>query len=317
MKSWQNLITLNRRISSKSELIPTWDSNPDEEQRPILVESWPRIVPSRRDSTGSCPPSTAHSGKEPSKDQPIRRHSFPESLGRRSQKRLLFFVTPTRSRRNSNMTATDHLEEELEKKRIENGTQGVTKYWVPLEDIQNLIRNAEVEKILRETRKLNDDSAHIKELKEFVFGKALRLFALLVSETLVQLLELFHQNDFGDEMFPIEQFKSTKPGWTIESMVAQEKRLTYEGREVKKKHIEKICQMSQWEFFVPIFEERNPVKELNQQYQMPFLREEETDKKNITNFSVVKHFVIHRSHLSFSNMSQIVRNDFTYYSIPI
>jgi hypothetical protein len=207
---------------------------------------------------------------------------------------------------------------------INNKRNGVKSYWVSFDSIQRLIGDAEAENILQETKKANDEAtnwtpAHIKRLKEFVFGKALRLFALLVFRNHVQLLELFYQNDFGDDMFPIEYLESTDqgtPGWTIESR-GTGKKVTYEGWEVEEgSSMEDICLLSQWQFFVPVFKESDPVNEFSPLCVMPFLGEEETDKKNITNFSVVRHFVIHRSHLSFSNIGQIVRNDFVYYPIP-
>jgi hypothetical protein len=223
------------------------------------------------------------------------------------------------------MATTRRLQLELRKNQmvINNKTDGVKRYWVSFDIIQNLIGDVEVEKILQETKKVKDEAttwtpAHIKRLKEFVFEKALRLFALLVSQSHVQLLELFYRSDFGDDMFPIEHVESTyqdPPGWTIESKRTG-KKVTYEGWEVGDLSIETIYRLWQWQFFVPVFKESDPVHEFSPLCQMPFLREEGTDKKNITNFSVVRHFVIHRSHLSFSNIGQIVRNDFVYYPIP-
>jgi hypothetical protein len=43
--------------------------------------------------------------------------------------------------------------------------------------------------------------------------------------------------------------------------------------------------------------------------QMPFLEEIKTEGNTQTNFSDVKHFIIHRSHLEFANVERIVRHN--------
>lgn len=190
-------------------------------------------------------------------------------------------------------------------------------YWVPFDRIQTLVQDAKVEKILKEVQQGHCEAAawtpeSIKRLKKFVCEKALRIFALLVSQDLVHLLELFYENDFGDEMFPIEESANKGTlGWTIKS-IKTEREVKYEVKIEKwDRTIRNICQ-HQWEFFVPVFKEGDPVYQFSPLCQVPFLREEEPDKKKVTNFSIVRHFVIHRCHLNFSNTDQIVRNDFRF-----
>jgi hypothetical protein len=312
MSSWQILTTIKRRSSSKNELFSSTDSSPLEDKRLGSVQSWPIIVPARRSSTESYPVRNKSKKSQSARRTP-RRHSFPANLGK-----VLSYVSPFRPRQNFGMAATSVLLAALEEKQTKIQIDGTTKKWISLLDIRSLVKVEEVEKILRETTGINHSPSHTKELKDFIFGKALRLFALLVLLEHVQMLELFYQNRFGDEMFPVRELPRTSysnRGWTIESIGRDKSRVSYKGREVTNREIESICSLFQWEVFVPVFDETNPVNDFNPLCQMPFLREEETEKKNVTNFSIVRHFVMHRSHLCFSNIGQIVRPGFSYKSV--
>jgi hypothetical protein len=165
----------------------------------------------------------------------------------------------------------------------------------------------------------------VEKLKEFVVKRAPRLFALLVHEKHVELLDHFYGNNFDDDMFPIELLGGTHKErdsddqtqifwtWTIES-TKNHKRISYRGKGVDDNAIDSMC-TRQWLFFVPVFgeDDDNPIDVFDQACQMPFIKELETggtDEAIQTNFSVVRHFVVDRSHLNFTNNEELVRNCF-------
>jgi ankyrin repeat protein len=198
---------------------------------------------------------------------------------------------------------------------VNSERDAISHKWISLASIKDLIRDAEVVTTLHETSAETGSwtVAYIEALKDFILKKALRLFALLVSQEQAQLLELFCINDFGDEMFPIkllepdegnETNRQNTPRWTIQS-IAKQTKVSYRGQRVEDYDIEGICELWQWQFFVPVFSQNDPVYVFDPRCHMPFLRELETME---TNFSVVRHFVIHRSHLDFRDINQIVRS---------
>jgi hypothetical protein len=207
---------------------------------------------------------------------------------------------------------------------IENERDGSSK-WIPVGSINSLIEDADVVTIFQEAKGAEEASwttDYIKKLERFVLLKARRLFALLVWQKRVQLVDFFCCNDFGDDMFPIRLLrpdkgqktdKQSKPKWTIESInnpTKTRKQISYRGHRVDDEDIDDICRFKQWHFFVPVFGENDPDYVFNPACHMPFLEELEPEKANETNFSVVRHFVIHSSHLKFTSNHEIVRNSF-------
>jgi hypothetical protein len=205
----------------------------------------------------------------------------------------------------------------------ENERDGSHK-WIPVGSINSLVENADVIAIIREARgaeEANWTMEYLNSLEKFVLLKARRLFALLVWQKHVQLLDLFYGNDFDDNMFPVKLLKlvkgqkfdkQSKPRWTIEStnslITSEPKRISYYKDDVDDEAIDDMCRYKQWIFFVPVFGEYNLAYVFSPACIMPFLDELDTEKTNQTNFSVVRHFVIHSSHLKFT--TKIVRNLF-------
>ena len=186
--------------------------------------------------------------------------------------------------------------------------------WIPLLSIENLITDSEVVAVLKAANKINLED-NVDKWKNFILGKAKRLFALLVRFKHVDWLDLFCRNDFGDNMFPITLLESdahtgtashSKPKWTIQSTrmrntISSEGLVDEDDREV----LEDICE-KQWIFFVPVFSPNDPAHVFERWRRMPFWKELESLPK--TNFSIVTRYVIHRSHLDFLDDDQIVRN---------
>lgn len=149
-------------------------------------------------------------------------------------------------------------------------------------------------------------------VRGFIFAKAKRLFSLLVRQEHFEWLSLFHSNDFGDENFPINfsvdrisnvwALKSCKTDTTISFEVTE--------REVNgisasdQDSLATFCDHHQWLIFVPIFSPDDEAHVFDPLCRMPFVEEFESQ---VTNFSIVRHFVIHRSHLNFPRDDQIVR----------
>jgi len=222
------------------------------------------------------------------------------------------------------MLLRDEIKDEM--LEIENERDGSSK-WIPIGSIDSLIEKFGVVTILQEAQGAETASwttDYIKTLEKFVLLKARRLFSLLVWQKHIQLLDLFYRNDFGDDMFPIRLLKpnkrekhdkQSKPRWTIESTSSSteiRKTISYRGHGVDDDDIDDICRFKQWHFFVPIFGENDPVYVFNPACLMPFLEELDPENTNETNFSVVRHFVIHSSHLKFTKNDEIVRNGFIY-----
>ncbi|KAG9237327.1 hypothetical protein BJ875DRAFT_454144 [Amylocarpus encephaloides] len=189
--------------------------------------------------------------------------------------------------------------------------------WVPVLAIKELVKDTVVVGILKEASMESAGATswtktQIEELTEFVLKKAQRLFALLVMNDMVRLLDLFYSNDFGDDMFPIEQLRldngretvnRSKPERTIQSIQTQ-KKISYTDQGIYGDKIRNLCIYWQWEIFVPIFSSNNSVYALRPLSNLPFLKKYQGDKKTETNFSIISHVSIHRSHLDFPD-SQI------------
>lgn len=205
----------------------------------------------------------------------------------------------------------------------ENERDGSRK-WIPVGSINSLVENADIIAIIREARgaeEANWTVEYLNSLKKFVLLKARRLFALLVSQKHVQLLDLFYGNDFDDNMFPVKRLKLVKgqkidkqsePRWIIGStnnlITPEQKRISYHKDDVDDEAIDDMCRYKQWIFFVPVFGEHDLAYVFNPACLMPFFDELDTEKTNKTNFSVVRHFVMDRSHLKFT--TKFVRNHF-------
>jgi hypothetical protein len=206
--------------------------------------------------------------------------------------------------------------------------------WISSGSIRRLIVEPEVVAVLRMedlanwtswTPAVQNLEQFVTELKEFVVKYAPRLFAFLVHERHVELLDHFYGKKFDDEMFPIERLGATHKekdsdnqtqivwSWTIESTKTHE-RISYRGKGVDDNALDSMCSR-QWIFFVPVFGEQddNPIDVFDQACQMPFIKELEmggTDEATRTYLSVVRRFVIDRSHLNFTNNEELVRNCF-------
>jgi hypothetical protein len=223
------------------------------------------------------------------------------------------------------MAATTLLRERMQDEMVEteNERDGDRK-WIPVGSINSLVESADIIAIIREAKgaeEANRTMEYLNSLKKFVLFKARRLFALLVWQKHVQLLDLFYGNDFDDNKFPIKRLKlvkgqkfdnKSKLRWTIEStnnlIAPEQKRISYYGDDVDNEAIDDMCRYKQWIFFVPVFAEHDLAYVFNPHCLMPFFDELDTEKTNKTNFSVVRHFVMHRSHLKFT--TKIVRNLF-------
>jgi len=179
-----------------------------------------------------------------------------------------------------------------------------TREWIPCSIIENLITETEVERTLDEVKYSAKWETDVKTLKHFVLGerKALRLFALLVYTGLVCLLELFYRHDFADEMFPIRlkdiDIDRGKGGRTIVSIKTKREVPYTGGQNIRAKNIDELSQLWQGVFFAPIFRHDQLEYKLSSSCRLPFLAELETDKRKLSNFSIVKHYVIHPDHIA-------------------
>jgi len=220
------------------------------------------------------------------------------------------------SRSSTSATAVKNLKDRIKHEMLEirDKRDGSTHEWIAAASITELITPTEVVKILQNENEASWIAVDIDNLKEFVLQKSPRLFALLVYMNQVHLLKLFYRNSFDDSMFPIrflysdqgnESDTSSQTRWTIESTKAQRK-ISYTNLGVDDTAMEAICRFWQWKFFVPVFRDEDCFYVFDPACQMPFLEELETGEK----FSFVRHFVIHRSHLMFADMEEIVRNSF-------
>lgn len=180
--------------------------------------------------------------------------------------------------------------------------------WIPISSIHQLFEEHDgiVEALQMDGFELQDD------MKRFVFHQAKRLVALLIRFNHLKWLSLFHSNDFGDENFPINfSVDRSSNMWTLQSSKT-EKMISFE---VTKSEVNGIsandqdslaafCDHHQWLIFLPVFSPDDRTHVFDPLCRMPFLKEFEP---HVTNFSIVRHFVIHRSHLNFPRDDQIVR----------
>ncbi|CAH0038842.1 unnamed protein product [Clonostachys rhizophaga] len=196
---------------------------------------------------------------------------------------------------------------------IENDTDQETYEWVPFDHIEKLLGDeANVRAVLRAVLEKQPKMTHSvhDDMTRFVLGKAKRLFAVLVRYNKLDWLKLFYDKGFADDQFPIER-KSVKdlgPGyvgpdckWAVRSIKYPE---NYVPFPVEKDDIDYLCRLCQWHFFVPVFtEDDEPVYIFSPSQILPFLEEIDTGVES--NFSVVRHYVIHRRHIELQD-DQIV-----------
>ncbi|UQC87781.1 protein kinase domain-containing protein, partial [Colletotrichum lupini] len=168
--------------------------------------------------------------------------------------------------------------------------------WIPISSIDKILEGHSIDV---------EDEVH-----GFIFKKAKRLFSLLVRQSHFEWLPLFHANDFGDEDFPINFSVDTKSQvWALKSRKTG-KAISFEvtDREVNgisrkdQDSLYDFCNHHQWLIFVPIFSPDDRAHVFDPLCRMPFLKEFESHG---TNFNIVRHFVIHRSHLNFPWDDQI------------
>ncbi|OHE92907.1 protein kinase domain-containing protein [Colletotrichum orchidophilum] len=194
-----------------------------------------------------------------------------------------------------------------------SNTRDVRTYtWTPLSSINNIIQdNSHVVKALEEKIRMSDS------MKRFIFGRAKRLVSLLIRLDRLDLLQRFHGEQFGDEDFPIRYIKprttgnKSRPKWSIQSCrsdktvssgVVLDEDDSDDEDDNEKEMIRQFCNTYQWRFFVPVFSPHDKAHVFDPRCQMPYLEELGS---NQTNFSVVRHFVIHRTHLNFKLDDQI------------
>ncbi|KAK1483651.1 protein kinase domain-containing protein [Colletotrichum tamarilloi] len=199
---------------------------------------------------------------------------------------------------NPTLTSIGSLQSALRDAEVEIRNQrDAKKYkWIPISSIDEILEGHSIDV---------EDEVH-----GFIFKKAKRLFSLLVRQSHFEWLPLFHANDFGDEDFPINfsvdrksqvwALKSCKTGKAISFEVTDR-----EVNGISRKDYDSLCDFCdyhQWLIFVPIFSPDDRAQVFDPLCRMPFLQEFESHG---TNFSIVRHFVIHRSHLNFPRDDQI------------
>ncbi|KAK1979869.1 kinase domain-containing protein [Colletotrichum cereale] len=195
------------------------------------------------------------------------------------------------------MTAVKRFQEDISNAimYVEYERASKTQAWIPWKTIKRITENAG-----DAIDELATDETQASALKQFAFKKAQRLIALLVYIEHGGCFKLFYENDFGDEMFPIETIgngsqrvvQSTKTGRSVDFL----------GKYLADWKMDAICQ-AQWKFFVPIFRQNdNTAHTFHWLCPLPFIKEHKTYDSN---FSSVTRFVMHRDHLDFLYDDQI------------
>ncbi|KAK2039812.1 kinase domain-containing protein [Colletotrichum somersetense] len=196
------------------------------------------------------------------------------------------------------MTTIKQLKQLLSQEVIEVKYESSNKKekWIPWASIKSIITEGAGDA----TNELTTDKRMAKSLKKFALSKARRLLALLVYIRCEAWFELFYQNNFGDEMFPIEIVE--KDGQrAVESKTGE--RADFLEEQLEDPRIDTICEMWQWMFFVPVFSPNDSTaREFHWRHRLPFIREHKTYDSN---FSSVTHLVMHRDHLKFEHDDQI------------
>ncbi|KAI3548160.1 protein kinase domain-containing protein [Colletotrichum filicis] len=287
----------------------------DSDENSIEKDGISQILPLRRAWTeGSSPANQAVK-----KSSYRRRHTFSHSSTETTQQRQSLPPIPlTRWRRKSNnrttMLSLSHLQERLKEAtlKVRNNRDDRTYNWIPILCIREILDNHDA--IVQAFRNEHFEIGH--KMNIFMFEEAMTLVALLIRRGHHKWLSLFHDNGFGNKYFPIE-FQSVKidqssQEWTVGSYKSNKstKSVSFEVTAntvngISKKDDDELgnfCNQYQWEFFVPVFAPNEPAHVFDPRCPMPFLDEFEP---YATNFSIVRHFVIHRSHLNFPRDDQI------------
>ncbi|VUC36652.1 unnamed protein product [Clonostachys rosea] len=110
--------------------------------------------------------------------------------------------------------------------------------------------------------------------------------------------------NFTDDKFPIEKIQAdgsyATPNceWVVRSIKYPKDFVPFPNPDddsYKDTYLEEICELYQWQYFVPIFNKHEPVYSFNASHTFPFLKEIGTGTRS--NFSVVRRYVIHRRHI--------------------
>ncbi|CAH0044492.1 unnamed protein product [Clonostachys solani] len=200
--------------------------------------------------------------------------------------------------------AAEILAEKIEDGELEikNKTDDKKYVWIPFDHIENLVQDeANIRAVLEKQPK---GTSSVDDMTSFVLGRAKRLFAMLVRYDKLHWLKLFYENKFADDQFPIERISledqsrddvTSNCKWAIRSINHPENEVPFPAK-AKKDDIDYLCDQYQWRFFVPVFiEDDGPVYSFNPSLRFPFLKEIDTGVES--NFSVVRHYVIHRRHI--------------------
>ncbi|KAF4878177.1 Serine/threonine-protein kinase nekl-2 [Colletotrichum siamense] len=186
-----------------------------------------------------------------------------------------------------------------------------TEKWVPLSIIQEV--TPQVVEIIEKRRRTQ---ASIEKTQEFVH-RAMRLCALLVYVGRMDWFEIFREQEFDDEMFPMVLemqinevsgersyiLRALRPG-AIETAETPKRSVTITPDGRRDKACIKLLESEQWRFFVPVFRPNTPVYSFHDLCILPFIREVEHGATK-TKLSNVRRFVIHQSHLDFALDDQV------------
>ncbi|KAK1722435.1 uncharacterized protein BDZ83DRAFT_418964 [Colletotrichum acutatum] len=298
-------------VSSEAETKTSFDSD----ENSVEKDDPTPILPLRRAWTTGSSPAT----QVTKKSSHPRRHTFSHNSIKASQQRRSSPLIPlTLWRRKSNnkttMSSLSDLQELLKEAAVDvrNDSDDMTYTWVPISRIHEILADHDAV-----VKAFQDENFEIgREMKSFMFDKAKTLVAVLIRRGRHKWLSFFHGGSFDNKCFPIN-FESVKidkscQKWTVASYKSNQsiksvsfKVTANEVDGISKKDDDELanfCKQYQWEFFVPVFAPNEPAHVFDPRCPMPFVKEFEP---YATNFSIVRHFVIHRSHLNFPRDDQI------------
>ncbi|KAK1498982.1 protein kinase domain-containing protein [Colletotrichum cuscutae] len=272
----------------------------------------PVIPLCRARTTGSVP-----NNRPTQKLGPPRRQTFSGKISGSIQSSQLLNSIPFINwgrENNENMATLKDLRKAFRAEEIElfNTRDAKTYTWIPLSSINRIIRDdKKVVKALEEKVVMHES------MKRFVFEHAERLVSLLIYRKCLHLLQLFYNERFSDEYFPIKFIKPRNSSnrsrlrWSIQSCRSNKTisvwappdgDISDDDDDQDEDTMKQLCRTYQWYFFVPVFGPQDSAHVFDTSCQMPYLEELGS---NQTNFSVVRHFVIHRKHLNFRLDDQI------------
>ncbi|CZR58814.1 uncharacterized protein PAC_08706 [Phialocephala subalpina] len=284
--AWLEFVPYASRLLGQSLGISTPSTKPvltpDQEDAPLQA-SWPRSLIRREDSSSNssnCPAAIVASST--------------------SQKTSFENVESTTRRNDMSAITEQQIRESIRARMLY--LDAINLEFIPETLLRNIITQSAVESVLQNSSNLTLNSS-IPELARFYSAEAFKVFAILVMNHRLNLIEHFYENRFQNYMLPVKgmRVENENESWIIEPCnVGRE---AYDREKMGKTfqwlensyQAEYFWKLWQWPYIPPVFTREKFRYDFPDEIHLPFTRSSET-KPSESNYSNVEGKSVHIDH---------------------